>query len=295
MTTITAKMVAELREMTGMGMMECKKALVEVDGDIKKAEELIRIKSGNKASKMAGRTAAEGVIAIAISADKKTGAIVEVNCETDFVAKDEGFLKFANDIAAAIANDVSATIENVANVKLATGEVLEEARKAIIAKLGENMSVRRFVRYANAKQLSSYLHGNKIGVLIDVESSDDSLGKDIAMHIAAAKPKALDASGVDLELIETERRVAAERAREAGKPADMIDKIVEGTVNKFLKEVTLINQVYIKADDGKQTIEQLLKAKSSKINGFTLYVVGEGIEKKVVDYAAEVAAAAKVN
>jgi elongation factor Ts len=288
-------MVAELREMTGMGMMECKKALVEVDGDIKKAEELIRIKSGNKASKMAGRTAAEGVIAIAISADKKTGAIVEVNCETDFVAKDEGFLKFANDIAAAIANDVSATIENVANVKLATGEVLEEARKAIIAKLGENMSVRRFVRYANAKQLSSYLHGNKIGVLIDVESSDDSLGKDIAMHIAAAKPKALDASGVDLELIETERRVAAERAREAGKPADMIDKIVEGTVNKFLKEVTLINQVYIKADDGKQTIEQLLKAKSSKINGFTLYVVGEGIEKKVVDYAAEVAAAAKVN
>lgn len=295
MTTITAKMVAELREMTGMGMMECKKALVEVDGDIKKAEELIRIKSGNKASKMAGRTAAEGVIAIAISADKKTGAIVEVNCETDFVAKDEGFLKFANDIAAAIANDVSATIENVANVKLATGEVLEEARKAIIAKLGENMSVRRFVRYANAKQLSSYLHGNKIGVLIDVESSDDSLGKDIAMHIAAAKPKALDASGVDLELIETERRVAAERAREAGKPADMIDKIVEGAVNKFLKEVTLINQVYIKADDGKQTIEQLLKAKSSKINGFTLYVVGEGIEKKVVDYAAEVAAAAKVN
>ena len=295
MTTITAKMVAELREMTGMGMMECKKALVEVDGDIKKAEELIRIKSGNKASKMAGRTAAEGVIAIAISADKKTGAIVEVNCETDFVAKDEGFLKFANDIAAAIANDASATIENVANVKLATGEVLEEARKAIIAKLGENMSVRRFVRYANAKQLSSYLHGNKIGVLIDVESTDDSLGKDIAMHIAAAKPKALDASGVDLELIETERRVAAERAREAGKPAEMIDKIVEGTVNKFLKEVTLINQVYIKADDGKQTIEQLLKAKSSKINGFTLYVVGEGIEKKVVDYAAEVAAAAKVN
>lgn len=295
MTTITAKMVAELREMTGMGMMECKKALVEVDGDIKKAEELIRIKSGNKASKMAGRTAAEGVIAIAISADKKTGAIVEVNCETDFVAKDEGFLKFANDIAAAIANDASATIENVANVKLTTGEVLEEARKAIIAKLGENMSVRRFVRYANAKQLSSYLHGNKIGVLIDVESSDDSLGKDIAMHIAAAKPKALDASGVDLELIETERRVAAERAREAGKPAEMIDKIVEGTVNKFLKEVTLINQVYIKADDGKQTIEQLLKAKSSKINGFTLYVVGEGIEKKVVDYAAEVAAAAKVN
>lgn len=294
MSNITAKMVAELREMTGLGMMECKRALVEVEGDIKKAEELLRIKSGNKASKMAGRTAAEGVITIAISDDKKTGAIVEVNCETDFVAKDAGFMAFANGIAAAVAANPDATIENIADVKLASGETVEEARKAIIAKLGENMSVRRFVRTTTDGVLASYLHGSKIGVLVNLTAGDETLGKDVAMHIAAAKPKALNADGVDPELIATERRVAAERAREAGKPADMVEKIVEGTVNKFLKEVTLLSQVFIKAEDGKQTIEQLLKAKSAHINGFTLYVVGEGIEKKVVDYAAEVAAAAQV-
>ncbi|MEN9945838.1 MAG: hypothetical protein RLZZ293_224 [Pseudomonadota bacterium] len=294
MANITAKMVAELREMTGLGMMECKKALVEADGDIKKAEELLRIKSGAKASKMAGRTAAEGVIVVALSDDKKSGAVVEINCETDFVAKDEGFVKFANDIAKAVLADANATIENIAEVKLSSGETVEEARKAIIAKLGENMSVRRFVRYATEGQLAAYLHGSKIGVVVDFAGADESLGKDIAMHIAAAKPKALDASGVDAELVATERRVAIERAKEAGKPAEMIDKIAEGTVNKFLKEVTLFNQVFIKAEDGKQTIEQLLKAKSATLAGFTLYVVGEGIEKKVVDYAAEVAAAAKV-
>lgn len=294
MANITAAMVAQLREMTGLGMMECKRALVEVDGDIKKAEELMRIKSGNKASKMAGRTAAEGIVAISITADKKSGAIVEVNCETDFVAKDEGFVKFANDIAAAIVANPSATIENIAEVKLASGETVEEARKALIAKLGENMTVRRFVRNITSGELASYLHGAKIGVLVDVTAGQDQLGKDIAMHIAAAKPKALDASGVDAELIETERRVAIERAKENGKTGDMLEKIAEGTVNKFLKEVTLLSQVFIKADDGKQTVEQLLKSKSATINGFTLFVVGEGIEKKVVDYAAEVAAAAKV-
>jgi elongation factor Ts len=280
--------------MTGLGMMECKRALVEVDGDIKKAEELMRIKSGNKASKMAGRTAAEGVVAISITADKKSGAIVEVNCETDFVAKDEGFVKFANDIAVAIVANPSATVENIAEVKLASGETVEEARKALIAKLGENMTVRRFVRNTTSGELASYLHGAKIGVLVDVTAGQDQLGKDIAMHIAAAKPKALDASGVDAELIETERRVAIERAKENGKTGDMLEKIAEGTVNKFLKEVTLLSQVFIKADDGKQTVEQLLKSKSAAISGFTLFVVGEGIEKKVVDYAAEVAAAAKV-
>lgn len=294
MANITAAMVAQLREMTGLGMMECKRALVEVDGDIKKAEELMRIKSGNKASKMAGRTAAEGIVAISITADKKSGAIVEVNCETDFVAKDEGFVKFANDIAAAIVANPSASIENIAEVKLASGETVEEARKALIAKLGENMTVRRFVRNTTSGELASYLHGAKIGVLVDVTAGQDQLGKDIAMHIAAAKPKALDASGVDAELIETERRVAIERAKENGKTGDMLEKIAEGTVNKFLKEVTLLSQVFIKADDGKQTVEQLLKSKSATINGFTLFVVGEGIEKKVVDYAAEVAAAAKV-
>lgn len=294
MSNITAKMVAELREMTGLGMMECKKALVETDGDIKKAEELIRIKSGNKASKMAGRTAAEGVVVIATSDDKKSGVIVEVNCETDFVAKDDGFVKFTNDIAAALIKDVTATIETIGEVKLSSGETLEEARKAIIAKLGENMNVRRFVRYSTDGVLASYLHGSKIGVLVDLNGGDEALGRDIAMHIAAAKPKALDASGVDAELIDTERRVASERAKEAGKPAEMVEKIVEGTINKFLKEVTLLSQVFIKAEDGKQTIEQLLKSKSANVNGFTIYVVGEGIEKKVVDYAAEVAAAAKV-
>jgi len=294
MANITAAMVAQLREMTGLGMMECKKALVETDGDIKQAEELLRIKSGNKASKMAGRTAAEGIVAVAIAADKKSGVVVEVNCETDFVAKDEGFVKFVNDIANALVNDASATMETVANVKTASGETVEEARKAIIAKLGENMNVRRFARYNTNGQLASYLHGSKIGVLIDLAGGDETLGKDIAMHIAAAKPKALSADGVDAELIETERRVASERAKEAGKPAEMIEKIAEGTVNKFLKEVTLLSQVFIKADDGKQTVEQLLKSKSATVNDFTLYVVGEGIEKKVVDYAAEVAAAAKV-
>lgn len=294
MANITAAMVAQLREMTGLGMMECKRALVEVDGDIKKAEELMRIKSGNKASKMAGRTAAEGIVAISITADKKSGAIVEVNCETDFVAKDEGFVKFANDIAAALVENPSATIENIAEVKLASGETVEEARKALIAKLGENMTVRRFVRNTTSGELASYLHGAKIGVLVDVTAGQDQLGKDIAMHIAAAKPKALDASGVDAELIETERRVAIERAKENGKTGDMLEKIAEGTVNKFLKEVTLLSQVFIKADDGKQTVEQLLKSKSAAVSGFTLFVVGEGIEKKVVDYAAEVAAAAKV-
>lgn len=294
MANITAAMVAQLREMTGLGMMECKRALVEVDGDIKKAEELMRIKSGNKASKMAGRTAAEGVVAISITADKKSGAIVEVNCETDFVAKDEGFVKFANDVAAAVVANSAATIENIAEVKLASGETVEEARKALIAKLGENMTVRRFVRSTTSGELASYLHGAKIGVLVDVTAGHDQLGKDIAMHVAAAKPKALDASGVDAELIATERRVAIERAKENGKTGDMLEKIAEGTVNKFLKEVTLLSQVFIKADDGKQTVEQLLKSKSATINGFTLFVVGEGIEKKVVDYAAEVAAAAKV-
>ncbi|QKJ68229.1 elongation factor Ts [Deefgea piscis] len=294
MMSITAKMVAELRELTGLGMMECKKALVEVEGDIKKAEELLRIKSGNKASKMAGRTAAEGVIASFISADKKVGAVVEVNCETDFVAKDEGFVAFAKAIAQAAAESNAADVEALSAVQLATGETVEEARKALIAKLGENMTVRRFARYETEGELATYLHGAKIGVLVNLIGGDEVLGKDIAMHIAAAKPKALDASGVDPELIETERRVAIERAKADNKPEEMLTKIADGTVNKFLKDVALVNQVFIKADDGKQTIEQLLKSKSASVAGFTMFVVGEGIEKKVVDYAAEVAAAAQL-
>ena len=294
MSAITAKMVAELRELTGLGMMECKKALVETEGDIKKAEELMRIKSGNKASKMAGRTAAEGVITAFISADKKTGAVVEINCETDFVAKDDGFVAFAKAVAQAVAESNPADVEALAGVVLASGVTVEETRKALIAKLGENMTVRRFARYETAGELAVYLHGAKIGVMVDVTGGDEGLGKDIAMHIAAAKPKALDASGVDAEVIATERRIAEESAKAENKPEEMMAKIVEGKINRFLKEVTLLNQVFIKAEDGKQTIEQLLKAKSATVNGFTMLVVGEGIEKKVVDYAAEVAAAAQL-
>lgn len=294
MSAITAKMVAELRELTGLGMMECKKALVETEGDIKKAEELMRIKSGNKASKMAGRTAAEGVISSFISADKKIGAVVEINCETDFVAKDEGFVAFAKAVAQAVAEANPADVEALASVVLASGVTVEETRKALIAKLGENMTVRRLARYETAGELAVYLHGAKIGVMVDVTGGDEGLGKDLAMHIAAAKPKALDASGVDAELIETERRVAIERAKADNKPEAMMEKIADGTVAKFLKDVTLLNQVFIKAEDGKQTIEQLLKSKSATVNGFTMLVVGEGIEKKVVDYAAEVAAAAQL-
>ncbi|HSC81720.1 MAG TPA: translation elongation factor Ts [Chitinolyticbacter sp.] len=294
MADITAKMVAELRELTGLGMMECKKALVETEGDIKKAEELLRIKSGNKASKMAGRTAAEGVVVSYISDDKKLGAIIEVNCETDFVGKDENFAAFARAAAKAVVDANPADIVALADVKTDSGATVEDLRKAIIAKLGENMTLRRFVRYETSGQLAAYLHGAKLGVLIDYTGGDEQLGKDLAMHIAASKPKALDASGVDAELIETERRVAIERAKEAGKSGEMLDKIAEGTVQKFLKEVTLLSQVFVKAEDGKQTIEQLVKSKSATVNRFALIVVGEGIEKAVVDYAAEVAAAAKL-
>jgi len=292
MAEITAKMVAELREATGLGMMECKKALVETEGDVKKAEELLRIKSGNKASKMAGRTAAEGVVVAFISDDKKTGAIIEVNCETDFVGKDENFAAFARAAAKAVVVANPADVEALAAVVTDSGESVEDLRKAIIAKLGENMTLRRFQRYETAGQLAAYLHGAKIGVLVDYQGGDEQLGKDLAMHIAAAKPKALDASGVDAELIETERRVAIERAKEAGKPEAMLEKIAEGTVQKFLKEVTLLNQPFVK--DDKVTIEQLVKGQSASVNRFAMFVVGEGIEKKVVDYAAEVAAAAQL-
>ncbi len=290
MAEITAKMVAELREITGMGMMECKKALVEAGGDLKAAEEALRIKSGNKASKVAGRVAAEGTVAASLNG--KVGALVEVNCETDFVGKDAGFLAFAKAAADAVASANPVSVEALGEVKTASGETLEEARKALISKVGENINVRRFVRFETEGQLAAYLHGSKIGVVVDFAGGEEQLGKDIAMHIAALKPKALDANGVDADLIETERRIAIERAKEAGKPEAMLEKIAEGTVQKFLKEVTLLGQPFVK--DDKQTIEQLLKSNNAKVNAFTMYVVGEGIEKKVVDFAAEVAAAAKV-
>ncbi len=292
MANITAAMVAQLREMTGMGMMECKKALVEADGDIKKAEELIRVKSGAKASKVAGRTAAEGTIVVATSEDGKKGVVAEINCETDFVAKDEGFVAFADEVAKALVNSNAKNVEEAANVKLASGKTVEEARKDIIAKLGENISLRRFELVETEGHLASYLHGKKIGVLVNMNGGDAELGKDVAMHIAAVKPLCVSKENVPAEKIEQERSIYSQQAAQSGKPADIVAKMVEGRISKFLAEVTLLGQPFVKNPD--LTIEKLLATKNAKVNDFAMFVVGEGIEKKVVDFAAEVAAAAKV-
>ncbi|OGV75705.1 MAG: translation elongation factor Ts [Methylotenera sp. RIFCSPLOWO2_02_FULL_45_14] len=291
MAEITASMVKELRERTDAPMMDCKKALTEAEGDMTRAEEILRVRFGNKASKAAGRVAAEGTVGISISADGKTGAMVEVNSETDFCAKNEDFLKFVNELAGVIAVSDASDIEAVSALAMRDSTV-EETRAQLVGKIGENITPRRFVRPVAQGKLASYVHGSKIGVLVDLVGGDDALAKDIAMHIAAAKPKALDVSGIDASLIETERRVAIEKAKEAGKPEAMLEKIADGTVQKFLKEVTLLSQIFVK--DDKFTIEQLLKSKGATVASFTMFTVGEGIEKAVVDYAAEVAAAAKV-
>jgi len=291
MAEITAGMVKELRERTDAPMMDCKKALSEARGDMARAEEILRVRFGNKASKAAGRVAAEGTVGISISADGKTGAMIEVNSETDFCAKNDDFLAFVRDLAVIVANSKPADIDAVADLKMGNGTV-EEARTQLVGKIGENITPRRFLVVEAKGKLASYVHGSKIGVLVDVIGGDDTLAKDIAMHIAAAKPKSLDASGVDAALIEAERRVAIEKAKEAGKPEAMLEKIADGTVQKFLKEVTLLSQSFVK--DDKQTIEQLLKSKGASVASFTMYLVGEGIEKVVTDFAAEVAAAAKV-
>ncbi|MGE5385901.1 MAG: translation elongation factor Ts [Betaproteobacteria bacterium] len=292
MAAITASMVAELRGKTDAPMMECKKALTEADGDMAKAEEILRVKLGNKASKAAARVAAEGIVSIFISGDGKTGAILEINSETDFVAKNDDFIKLAKDCTELVVAKNPADVAALSALPLNDGTV-ESTRSALVGKIGENMSIRRFVRIEAKGKLVSYIHGGaKIGVLLDLVGGDEQLGKDLAMHIAASKPKSLDASGVSAELLDTERRIAIEKAREAGKPEAMLEKIAEGTVQKYLKDVTLLGQVFVKAEDGKQTIEQLLKAKGASVAGFTLYVVGEGIEKKVTDFAAEVAAQA---
>lgn len=290
MAEITAGMVKELREATGLGMMECKKALVETNGDAKAAEELLRIKSGAKASKAATRVTAEGVIGAFLSVDGKTGAVAEINCETDFVAKNDDFVAFAKNVAQTVAQAAPADGDALLATALVNGAgSVEEVRKALVMKLGENITVRRFERYSTAGKLATYLHGSKIGVMVDYTGGDEALGKDLAMHIAASKPKSVDASGVNPEDIETERRIAVEKAKESGKPEAMLEKIAEGTVQKFLKEVTLLGQVFVKAEDGKQTIEQLLKSKGATVTAFKMFVVGEGIEKVVEDYAAEVA------
>jgi len=292
MAEITASMVKELREKTDAPMMECKRALTEAAGDMAKAEEILRVKLGNKASKAATRIAAEGVVAIHIAAGGKLGSIFEVNSETDFVAKNDEFLKLAGDCARLVVDKDPADVAALSALAMGEGTV-ESTRTALVGKIGENMSIRRFTRIAAKGKLASYIHGgSKIGVLVDVVGGDDQLAKDLAMHIAASKPKSLDSSGVSAALLDTERRIAIEKAREAGKPEAMLEKIAEGTVQKYLKDVTLLGQVFVKAEDGKQTIEQLLKARGASVAAFALYIVGEGIEKKVNDFAAEVAAQA---
>lgn len=288
MAQITASMVKELREKTDAPMMECKKALTEADGDMARAEELLRVKLGSKASKAASRVTAEGLIGLHIAAGAKIGALVEVNCETDFVAKNEDFIGFVNQLAALVADRSPADIEALNALPMGEGTV-ETTRSALVGKIGENISVRRFQRFETSDVLSSYVHGGKIGVMVDF-SGDDETGKDVAMHIAASKPRALDASGVSPEDIAAERSVAEQKAAESGKPAEIVTKMVEGAVQKYLKEVTLLSQPFVKND--KQSVEQMLKEKGARINRYALYVVGEGIEKRSNDFAAEVAAAA---
>ncbi|HTE15895.1 MAG TPA: translation elongation factor Ts [Burkholderiales bacterium] len=295
MAEITAGMVKNLREKTDAPMMECKKALSEAAGDMGKAEEILRVKLGNKASKAASRVAAEGIVATYIAADGKRGALLEINCETDFVAKNADFLAFAGALAGLAADKNPADVAALSALDL-KGTSVEETRKALIGKIGENVSIRRFVRVAAKGKLASYIHGGaKIGVLIDVVGGDEAMAKDLAMHIAASKPKALDASGVPADVIETERRIATEKAAEdaakSGKPIppDIMAKRVEGSVQKILREVTLLGQQFVKND--KQTVEQLLKASNAKVDSFSLYIVGEGMEKKKDDFAAEVMAA----
>ena len=277
MAEITAGMVKELRERTDAPMMDCKKALAEAGGDMGKAEEILRIKLGNRASKAASRVTAEGVVAIHIAQDGKNGALVEINCETDFVAKNDKFLNFAGALAELVAAKKPADVNALAQLPL-NGAAVEEARKELVGKIGENISVRRFAHVGAQGRLASYLHGgSKIGVLVDVVGGDDTLAKDLAMHIAASKPVALAASNVPAELVQKERAIASAKAAESGKPANIVEKIVEGSVQKFLKEVTLLGQPFVK--DDKQSVEQLLKSRKATVAGFALYVVGESIEK----------------
>jgi elongation factor Ts len=289
MAEITAAMVKVLREKTDAPMMECKKALTEASGDMDKAEEILRVKLGSKAGKAAARVTAEGLVGIYIDDSSKLGSIVEVNCETDFVAKNDDFLAFVANVSKLIADKNPADVDALSALPLGEGTV-ESVRTALIGKIGENMSVRRFKRVEAKGNLSSYIHGGRIGVLVDHTGADDNVGKDVALHIAATKPKALHESGVPQEDIDRERSVAIAKAVESGKPADIAEKMVEGSIKKYMKEVALLSQPFVK--DDKQTVEAMLKSKGSVINSFDLFIVGEGIEKKVNDFAAEVAAQA---
>ncbi len=292
MAAITAGMVGELRAKTDAPMMECKKALTEAEGDMTRAEEILRVKLGNKAGKAASRVTAEGVVASFVVGT--TGALVEVNCETDFVTKNDSFLAFVKACAELIAKHNPADVAALSALPFALdgfGPTLEDVRKGLIGKIGENMSIRRFKHYASGAKLATYLHGTGIGVVVEFEG-DDTAAKDVAMQIAAStkgtRVMAIEASGVPADLIEKERAVATQKAAESGKPPEIVTKMVEGSVQKFLKEVSLLDQTFVKND--KQTVAQMLKAMNTTIKGFTLYVVGEGIEKKVDDFAAEVAA-----
>ena len=295
MAEVTASMVMDLRSRTGLGMMECKKALTEAGGDMAKAEELLRIKSGARASKAAERIAAEGVIGAHLAGDGKTGAMVEVNCETDFVARNADFVALARKLAQLVTEKNPADVAALSALALDSGSV-ESARQALVQKIGKNMSIRRFVRLATAGKLAQYLHGGgRIGVMVSYDGGDEQTGKDIAMHVAASiahrRPIAVSRDQVPKDLIERERAIYTAQAAETGKSEEIVRKMVEGKVNKFLSEVTLLGQPFVKDPD--QTVEKYLKSKGAKVAGFELYVVGEGIERKKDDFAAEVAAMAR--
>src|SRR5487761_1915238 len=286
MADISASRVMELRQRTGLGMMECKKALTEAGGDLSRAEELLRIKSGAKASNAAGRVAVEGMIGVSVADDAKTAAIAEVNCETDFVAKNDDFRAFANEVAKLVNRECPADVAALSALTLASGETVEARRVALVQKIGENIALRRFARIDAKGRIASYVHGSRIGVLVDVTGGDAVLGRDVAMHIAASKPMAVSREQVPADVVAKERSIAAARAADSGKPANIVEKMVEGAVAKFLSEVTLLAQVFVKSD--KETVGDIAKARGATINGFVLYVVGDGIERRKDDFAAEV-------
>jgi elongation factor Ts len=285
MAAITASMVAELRAKTDAPMMECKKALTEADGDMARAEELLRVKLGNKASKAASRVTAEGIVTAHVEGG--VGALVELNCETDFVAKNDDFMAFGKTIAELVAKQNPADVAALSALPLESSTV-DAVRLALVGKIGENLSIRRFVRFETANKIASYLHGTRIGVLVEFTGADEQVGKDVAMHVAAMKPVSLSSDEVPADLIAKERSIAEQKAAESGKPAEIVAKMVDGSIQKYLKEVSLLNQPFVKND--KQTIEQMLKAGNASVQKFALFVVGEGIEKRQDDFAAEVAA-----
>jgi elongation factor Ts len=283
---ITASLVKELRERTGSGMMECKKALVETDGDIEAAAELMRKSGAAKADKKAARVAADGAIKVTVSEDGKSAAILEINSETDFVAKDDNFQAFADDVLTTVAQQKPASLEALSAMALSNGQSVEEARQALIAKVGENIQVRRFEIIESENAIASYLHGARIGVLVD-SSADSAMARDIAMHIAAANPQFVDRDAVPAEFVEKEKAILIAQAESSGKPAEIIEKMIQGRLDKFLAEVTLLGQPFVKDPD--QKVEKLLADSGASVSGFVRYEVGEGIEKKVEDFAAEVA------